>query len=54
VYDGGPAQAAGLSAGDLLLAIDGLRVTPSPPSNACCAGAKPAKRSACTLFAATN
>jgi predicted metalloprotease with PDZ domain len=24
----GPAQAAGLSAGDLLLAIDGLRVTP--------------------------
>ena len=28
VYEGGPAQAAGLSAGDLLLAIDGLRVTP--------------------------
>ncbi|MEF8754047.1 MAG: PDZ domain-containing protein [Accumulibacter sp.] len=29
VYDGGPAQAAGLAAGDLLLAIDGLRVTPA-------------------------
>ncbi|MCB1933133.1 MAG: M61 family metallopeptidase [Candidatus Accumulibacter sp.] len=29
VYDGSPAQAAGLSAGDVLLAIDGLRVTPS-------------------------
>ena len=28
VYDGGTAQAAGLAAGDLLLAIDGLRVTP--------------------------
>ncbi|MBK7676715.1 MAG: M61 family metallopeptidase [Candidatus Accumulibacter sp.] len=28
-YDGGPAQSAGLSAGDLLLAIDGLRVTPA-------------------------
>ncbi|MEF8699956.1 MAG: PDZ domain-containing protein [Candidatus Accumulibacter sp. UW20] len=27
VYDGSPAQAAGLSAGDLLLAIDGLRVS---------------------------
>ena len=29
VFDGSPAQAAGLSAGDLLLAIDGLRVTPA-------------------------
>ena len=29
VYDGGAAQAAGLSAGDILLAIDGLRVTPT-------------------------
>jgi predicted metalloprotease with PDZ domain len=29
VYEGGPAQSAGLSAGDLLVAIDGLRVTPS-------------------------
>ncbi|WP_313954244.1 M61 family metallopeptidase [Accumulibacter sp.] len=29
VYTGGPAQAAGLSAGDLLMAIDGFRVTPS-------------------------
>ena len=29
VYDGGAAQAAGLSAGDLLLAIDGLRITPA-------------------------
>ena len=29
VYDHGAAQAAGLSAGDRLLAIDGLRVTPS-------------------------
>lgn len=29
VYDGGAAQAAGLSAGDLLIAIDGLRVTPA-------------------------
>lgn len=28
VYEGGPAQLAGLSAGDILLAIDGLRVTP--------------------------
>jgi predicted metalloprotease with PDZ domain len=27
VYDGSPAQAAGLSSGDLLLAIDGLRVS---------------------------
>jgi len=27
VYDGGPAQHAGLSAGDVLVAIDGLRVT---------------------------
>jgi len=27
VYDGGPAQAAGLSAGDVLVALDGLRVT---------------------------
>lgn len=27
VYDGGPAQAAGLSAGDRLVALDGLRVT---------------------------
>jgi predicted metalloprotease with PDZ domain len=29
VFDGGAAQAAGLAAGDLLLAIDGLRVTPA-------------------------
>ena len=29
VYDGGAAQTAGLSAGDVLLAIDGLRVTPA-------------------------
>ena len=29
VYDGGAAQVAGLAAGDLLLAIDGLRVTPA-------------------------
>ena len=29
VYEGGPAQTAGLAAGDLLLAIDGLRVTPA-------------------------
>lgn len=29
VYAGSPAQAAGLSAGDTLLAIDGLRVTPT-------------------------
>ncbi len=29
VYDGGAAQAAGLSAGDVLIALDGLRVTPS-------------------------
>lgn len=29
VYQGSPAQAAGLSAGDLLIAIDGLRLTPS-------------------------
>ena len=29
VYEGSPAQSAGLSAGDLLVAIDGLRVTPS-------------------------
>ena len=29
VFDGGAAQAAGLSAGDILLAIDGLRVTPT-------------------------
>ncbi|MNT43942.1 hypothetical protein D3C72_1804390 [compost metagenome] len=28
VFDGGAAQAAGLSAGDLLVAIDGLRVAP--------------------------
>ncbi len=27
VYDGGPAQRAGLSAGDVLVAVDGLRVT---------------------------
>jgi len=27
VYEGGPAQAAGLSGGDLLVALDGLRVT---------------------------
>jgi predicted metalloprotease with PDZ domain len=27
IYDGGPAQAAGLSAGDVLVALDGLRVT---------------------------
>jgi predicted metalloprotease with PDZ domain len=29
VYDGGAAQAAGLAAGDSVLAIDGLRVTPA-------------------------
>ena len=29
VYDGSPAQQAGLAAGDVLLAINGLRVTPS-------------------------
>lgn len=29
VFDGGAAQAAGLSAGDILLAIDGLRITPA-------------------------
>ena len=29
VYDGGAAQAAGLAAGDLLVAIDGLRATPA-------------------------
>ncbi|MDX5444971.1 MAG: M61 family metallopeptidase [Zoogloeaceae bacterium] len=29
VYDGGPAQAAGLSAGDVLVALDGLKVTGS-------------------------
>jgi predicted metalloprotease with PDZ domain len=28
VFDGGPAQTAGLSGGDVLLALDGLRVTP--------------------------
>jgi predicted metalloprotease with PDZ domain len=28
VFDGSPAQAAGLAAGDILVAIDGLRVTP--------------------------
>ncbi len=28
VFDGGPAQAAGLAAGDVLAALDGLRVTP--------------------------
>jgi predicted metalloprotease with PDZ domain len=28
VLDGGAAQAAGLAAGDVLVAIDGLRVTP--------------------------
>jgi predicted metalloprotease with PDZ domain len=28
VHEGGAAHAAGLSAGDLLVAIDGLRVTP--------------------------
>jgi predicted metalloprotease with PDZ domain len=27
VFDGGPAQAAGLSSGDILLALDGLRIT---------------------------
>jgi predicted metalloprotease with PDZ domain len=29
VFDGGAAQAAGLSAGDLLVALDGLRITPA-------------------------
>ncbi|MEG0822759.1 MAG: PDZ domain-containing protein [Burkholderiaceae bacterium] len=29
VYDGGAAQAAGLSGGDVLIALDGLRVTPA-------------------------
>ncbi|WP_153111932.1 M61 family metallopeptidase [Propionivibrio limicola] len=29
VYDGGPAQQAGLAAGDVLVAIDGLRIKPS-------------------------
>ena len=29
VYDGGPAQQAGLSAGDVLVALNGLRVTPA-------------------------
>jgi len=29
VFDGSPAQAAGLSANDILVALDGLRVTPS-------------------------
>jgi predicted metalloprotease with PDZ domain len=29
VFDGGPAQHAGLAAGDLLVALDGLRVTPA-------------------------
>lgn len=29
VFDGGPAQQAGLSAGDVLVALDGLRVTPA-------------------------
>ncbi|MFB0936352.1 MAG: PDZ domain-containing protein [Propionivibrio sp.] len=29
VYDGGPAQQAGLSAGDVLIAVDGLRATPA-------------------------
>ena len=28
VFDGGAAQAAGLAAGDIVIAIDGLRVTP--------------------------
>jgi predicted metalloprotease with PDZ domain len=28
VLDGGPAQAAGLAAGDVIVALDGLRVTP--------------------------
>ena len=28
VLDGGPAQAAGLAAGDVLVALDGLRVQP--------------------------
>ncbi|HEY8427580.1 MAG TPA: PDZ domain-containing protein [Sandaracinaceae bacterium] len=28
VYDGGAAQAAGLAAGDVLIALDGLRITP--------------------------
>jgi len=29
VFDGGPAQAAGLAAGDVVVALDGLRVTPA-------------------------
>jgi predicted metalloprotease with PDZ domain len=29
IYDGTPAQAAGISAGDLLVALDGLRITPA-------------------------
>ena len=29
VFDGGPAQKAGLSAGDILVALDGLRATPA-------------------------
>jgi len=28
VFDGGAAQAAGLAAGDVIVALDGLRVTP--------------------------
>jgi predicted metalloprotease with PDZ domain len=32
VHEGGPAHQAGLSAGDVVIAIDGLRVNGNPPN----------------------
>ena len=55
VYDGGAAQSAGLAAGDLLLAIDGLRVTPASLEALLTRRAPRApQRSACTYSGATS
>ncbi|MDQ3364836.1 MAG: PDZ domain-containing protein [Myxococcota bacterium] len=50
VFDGGPAQAAGLSPGDELIALDGFRVTGEAELRSLAGARKPGDRIAVTLF----
>ena len=54
VYAGGPAEGAGLAAGDTLVALDGLKATAGAPRRAMRATRSPATASPCTRSAATS